>query len=145
MAVDWTPTTAQVAVYVPWLTVDSTQPGSQTYLLDFTGNTVPNLTAALSHIADAVTRINTGLGLPTMPDAIKPMATVTAAILAAATLARSYARSDRENELADALAAQAAAALIALTAAADNAGAALSSARPVLIAPEPVYWGDELL
>lgn len=148
MPLGWEPTTAQVAKYVPWLTISTSAPGSQTYLGNFTPATVPDDVAAGSHIADAVVTVSGMVGSPpgVLTATVQPLATVAAAYLAAYTLAIAYPR-DPENDTAriEALGRLYAAALKTLLAAADNAGSAPLDARPVLFAPDPVPWGDTLL
>lgn len=143
MPVAWEPTLAQVAVYAPWLTVNTKVPGSQGYLMTFSAQTSPDDTVAGQHVDDAVTMI-TGR-ITTMPAALYPLATVVAARYAAATLALAYARTDEDRQRADALWASIEAALDELEQAADNAGASALSPLPVGYAPEPVGWGDSLL
>lgn len=145
MAYDWAPTPQQVATYVPWLTIDPTVPGSQTYLDTFTANTVPSATAAGLHIIDATNTVGVFLSDP-LAVAIKPLATVAAALLAAYTLAIAYPR-DPENDASRiaALLALYQAALKTLTDAAEDAGQSPASAIPVWYSPDPVPWGDALL
>lgn len=143
MAYPWDPTLAQVAGYVPWLTIDVTQPAVQAYLNTFTANTSPPTTVANQHIADATTLISARI--PTMPAALYGQAAVVAARMAAATLAVAYARDDDQMRRAAALIAAAAVAFADLVTDADNQGADALSPAPVLIAPDPVPWGDSLL
>lgn len=143
MAVAWSPTPAQVAVYAPWLTVNIKVAGSQGYLMTFSANTSPDDTVAGVHIADAVTLV-TGR-IASMPTALYSLATVVVAKYAAATLAAAYARTDEDRVRATALMADATTSLTGLVEAADNLGAATLSALPVLVAPDPVPWGDSYL
>jgi hypothetical protein len=143
MANPWDPPLAQVAGYVPWLTIDVTRPADQVYLNTFTVNTSPPNIVAEQHIADAGTLI---LGrIPTMPTALYEQAAVAAARMAAATLAVAYARDEDQVRRAAALTVLAASALADLITDADNAGADSLSPLPVLFAPDPVPWGDSLL
>lgn len=143
MAVPWAPTLEQVAVYVPWLTVNTKVPGSQAYLMTFDANTSPDATVAGWHVTDAITLI--GSAIATMPSGLYDLAATTAAKYAAATLAAAYARTDEDRVRAAALATLSAAAWKSLLDAADNQSAATLSALPVLIAPAPVPWGDSYL
>lgn len=143
MAYAWEPTTAQVAVYVPWLTISKSSPGSQEFLGDFTGDTVPDAAEAQLHIADAAVTVGAVLGtLNTQP--LQDLARVVVSLLAAASLAQSYARSDEERALAAALTTRAALVLAELKTAADAAGAAPLDAVPICYSPSPVPWGDQL-
>lgn len=143
MSVAWAPTLVQVAVYVPWLTVSTTVPGSQSYLMTFTTATSPNDTVAQTHIDDATTIITaTVTGMPTT---VYSLAAVVAAKYAAATLARAYARTDEDRQRADALWDAAKLALEGLATVIDNAGASALSPVPLVSAPDPVPWGDSLL
>lgn len=143
MAYSWQPTTGQVAAYVPWLTVSATDPGSQAYLGDFTSDTVPTGAEAQRHITDAAVTVGAGLGALTA--ALEPLAALAASLLAAATLAAAYARSDDDRDRAQALYDRYAQASTALTTAAENAGSSTTDALPVISAPDPVPWGDSLL
>lgn len=143
MANPWDPTLPQVAGYAPWLTIDVTRPADQVYLNTFTTNTSPPVTVATQHIADATTLI---LGrIPTMPAGLYGQAAVVAARMAAATLALAYARDDDQARRAAALLAAATSAFDQLIQDADAQGADALSPVPVLIAPDPVPWGDSLL
>lgn len=140
---DWAPALTEVAVHVPWLTVSVANPGSQAYLNDFTADTSPDDAVATEHIGQATTTI--AVGIPTMPDGLKDFAGVVAAWMAAASLAVAYARTDDDVRRAAALTAAATAWFKRLTDAADNSGADVLSPVPVLVAPDPVPWGDSLL
>jgi len=139
----WAPTLPQVASYVPWLTVNTAVPGAQEYLNTFTSTTSPTDTVATSHIDDACVLISAAI--PTMPASLHALAATVAARFAAATLAAAYARTDDDARRAAALLAAANTALTGLTDAADNEGAAALSPQPVIYAPDPVPWGDDLL
>lgn len=139
----WAPTLPQVASYVPWLTVSRMVPGSQDYLNTFTSATSPTDTMATSHITDAVTLIDGQI--TTMPSDLYDLAAVVAARMAAATLAAAYARTDEDRNRALALMTAANTFLDKLLAAVDNEGASSLSPLPVLVAPDPVPWGDQYL
>lgn len=139
----WSPFLSDVADFVPMLTVDATVPGSQVYLGTFTGNTSPTDEQAQRHIDNAVRFVGAGFGALTTE--LASMARSVAAVRAAATLARAFARNPDDLDLATALERQAAADLTVLIGAVENAGSTSLSAVPVLYAPEPVGWGDLLL
>lgn len=138
----WSPFLSDVADQVPFLTIDPTTPGSQVYLGTFTGYTSPTDEQAQRHIDRAVSIVGAGFG--TLTGALPGMARSVAAIWAASTLARAFARDDSTRQIADALSKQAQVDLKVLQAAVDNAGADALDAQPVLIAPTPVPWGDDL-
>jgi hypothetical protein len=139
----WSPFLSDVADHVPFLTIDPTVPGEQVYLGTFTGSTSPTDEQAQRHVDQAVAAV--GAGFTVLTGQLPRMARAVAAIRAAATLCRAFARTADERAKADALERQAAADLKVLVAAVDNAGASSLDPRPVLIAPDPVQWGDNLL
>lgn len=139
----WTPTTQQVAVYAPWLTVSTSVPGAQGFVNDFTSDTSPDAAVAGVHIADAGVLVSTAI--PIVPSALVDLARTVTARYAAATLAAAYARTDEDAQRAAAMLASAKDAFKTLVEAADNAGAAPLSPLPVAYAPEPVPWGDDLV
>lgn len=139
----WSPFLSDVADHVPALTVDATTPGSQVFLGTFTGNTSPTDEQAQRHVDTAVAVVGAGFG--TLTTSLARMARSVAAIRAAASLARAFARTSSDLDLATALERQAAADLKVLIAAVENAGSTTLSAVPVAYAPEPVEWGDTLL
>jgi hypothetical protein len=137
----WSPFLSDVADHVPWLTVDTTTPGSQVYLGTFTGRTTPTDEQAQRHIDTAVTM--TGALLGTVPASLYRMARSVAAVRAAATLARAFPRSRADVDTADQLGAQAVSDMTLLTTAAEVAGTSpASSPVPVMYAPEPSWFGD---
>lgn len=140
MAYVWQPTLPQVAVHIPWLTIDQSQPGTQAFLDTFTATTIPDSDAATEHIVQAANLIGTMIG--TLVTALEPVAAGVTALWAAATLAAAYARDADDAARATALMVLARAALKNLVDAADNTGAAPLSALPVMYAPDPVPWGD---
>jgi hypothetical protein len=140
--VPWSPFLSDVADHVPFLTIDQTAPGSQFYLGTFTGNTSPTDEQAQRHVDAAASIVGAGFG--TLTGALPRMARAVAALWAAGTLCRAFARDADTRALADALSKQAAADLKVLQTAVDNAGADSLSALPVLVAPRPVPWGDDL-
>lgn len=140
----WSPFLSDVADFIPALTVDTTIPGSQTYLGTFTGNTSPTDEQAQRHVDAAVALV--GAGFSVLADAgLRRMARSVAAMRAAATIARAFSREPSYADLATALERQAAADLKVLVEAVENADSTTLSSAPVLIAPEPVAHGDWLL
>lgn len=139
----WSPFLSDVADHVPALTVSAVDPGTQVYLGTFTGDTAPTDEQAQRHVDAAVALVGAGFG--TLTPALARMARGVAAVRAAATLARAFARTASDFDLASALERQAAADLKVLLGAVENAGSTTLSAVPVLYAPEPVGWGDLLL
>jgi hypothetical protein len=112
----WSPFLSQVADHVPYLTVDTTTPGSQVYLGTFRGDTTPTDEVAQRHIDAAVSlTLLSGLTTP-----LYPAATAVAALRAAASLARAYPRRPEDLQTAAALDARADAHWIRLQAAVDD-------------------------
>ena len=140
--VAWSPFLSDVADHVPFLTIDQRTPGMQTYLGTFTGWTSPADEVAQRHIDQAVAIVGAGFG--TLTGALPRMARSVTALWAAASLCRAYARDRDTRDLAAQLTAAASAELKVLLAAVDNAGADSLAAVPVLYAPPPVPWGDDL-
>jgi hypothetical protein len=145
MAYAWEPTLQQVAIWVPWLTVDTTNPGSQTPSGTFTATTEPNAVHAQEHISQAALMVGAGAG--TIPTALYGLATAITALRAAIALAMAYPRDDRDIATAlAAMQAQYAADWKAFVVAVDNAGGDNpATPAPVLYGPDPVPWGDFLL
>lgn len=138
----WSPFLSDVADHTPFLTIDQTTPGSQFYLGTFTGNTSPTDEQAQRHVDAAVALV--GAGFSVLIGDLPRMARAVAALWAAGTLCRAFARDTDTRALADALSRQASVDLKILQTAVDNAGADLLDAVPVLVAPAPVPWGDDL-
>ena len=141
--VPWSPFLSYVADHVPYLTIDPTVPGSQVYLGTFTGYTSPTDEQAQRHIDRAVSIV--GAGFTTLTGDLPAMARSVAAIWAAATLCRAFARDAETVARAADLMRQAQADLKVLQTAVDNASESTSNALPVLMAPDPVPWGDDYL
>lgn len=139
----WSPFLSDVADHVPFLTIDTTQPAEQVYLGTFTGVTSPTDEVAQRHIDRAASVVGAGFG--TLTGALPGMARTVTALWAAASLCRAFARDDATRSLADSLTAQANAQLKILQGAVENAGSSTLNALPVLIAPDPVPWGDQYL
>lgn len=138
--VSWSPFLSDVADHVPWLTVDTTTPGSQIYLGTFTGNTSPTDEQAQRHIDAAAAFVGAGFGILT--GQLPRMARAVTALRAAATLALAFARHAEDRATAAALERQAAADLKVLQNAVENASASTLATAPVMFAPDPVWWGD---
>lgn len=101
----WSPFLSDVADHVPYLTVDSTTPGSQVYLGTFTGDTTPTDEVAQRHIDSAVSLL--APLLPGLVPALYGTASSVAALRAAASLARAYPRRPEDLQTAAALDARA--------------------------------------
>lgn len=140
----WSPFLSDVADHVPWLTVDTTTPGSQYYLGTFTGWTSPTDEQAQRHVDQAASITATYIGVVplTSQTLLYGLARTATALRAASTLARAFARKRDEIAVADALLAAAILAMTALEEAAANVGSDPIHALPVGYAPEPVWWGD---
>lgn len=140
----WSPFLSDVADHVPWLTVDTTTPGSQFYLGTFTGWTAPTDEQAQRHVdrAAALTSVYVGTVPSTSQVALYDLARTATALRAASTLARAFARKRDEIDVADALLAEALAATTVLEQATAAVGADPTNTQPQWYAPEPVWWGD---
>lgn len=146
MAYPWQPDTAQVAVYVPWLTISKSTPGAQDYLGDFGPDTIPDADEAQRHLDDAAATVGAILSpLDTAPASLQDLARVVVSLLAAASLAQAYARTDDERSFASSLTARATTVLAELKEAVGDAGTTVSGPVAIAYAPEPVPWGDQLL
>lgn len=135
----WSPPLSKVADHVPYLTVDVTDPGSQTYLGTFTGNTSPNDEVAQRHI-DAAAALVTPLA-PSMPASLYGLAGTVTALYAAASLASAYARTADDAARAAALLARASTAYTQLSTAiqalADGSDDGRVAVMPVWSFPPP--------
>jgi hypothetical protein len=138
----WSPFLSDVADHVPFLTISQSAPGSQVYLGTFTGDTSPTDEQAQRHVDQAVAIV--GAGFSTLTGQLPRMARAVAAVWAAATLALAFARDQTGRDIAAALRATAAADLKVLQGAVENSGESTLNALPVLNAPPPVPWGDDL-
>ena len=137
----WSPFLAEVADFVPWLTVDTVTPGSTAFLGTFTGQTAPSDEQAQRHVDRARTVVAARLG--TIGADLQPLARSVVALKAAASLARSFPRNRADVDTADQLTAQAAEAWTELKAAVDVADTAPAlTPGPVMYAPAPNWWGD---
>lgn len=137
----WSPFLSDVADHVPWLTVDTVTPGSQTWLGTFTGYTAPSDDQAQRHIDRARDVVAAQLG--TLPATLYPLARTAVALRSAASLARAFPRNRADVDTADQLSVQAREAWTELQAAADAADVTPSlTPQPVAYAPEPVWYGD---
>lgn len=140
----WSPFLSDVADHVPWLTVDTTTPGSQYYLGTFTGWTVPTDEQAQRHVDRAASLTATYIGVvpSTSQTLLYGLARTATALRAAGTLARAFARKRDDIDVADALMAEAVVLTAALEESAANVGADPINAQPLWFAPDPVIWGD---
>lgn len=139
--VAWSPFLSDVADHVPYLTVDTTTPGSQFYLGTFTGDTTPTDEQAQRHIDEAVALMRPGI--PGITVALYPAARAVAALRAAASLARAFPRRPEDIATAAALDTRADASWkLLLTAAEDEGTAATTVGTPAWSFPTPVAWGD---
>lgn len=139
--VAWSPFLSSVADHVPYLTVDTTTPGSQLYLGTFTGDTTPTDEVAQRHVDYAVALMTPAI--PSISAVLYPAARAVAALRAAASLARAYPRRPEDLAAAAALDARADAAWKSLVAAAEEEGSgAGASGVPHWKFPEPPTYGD---
>lgn len=137
----WSPFLSGVADHVPYLTVDLTSPGDQTYLGTFTGSTAPTDEQAQRHIDRAVAIVGSRLG--TVPASLYPLAAAAAEVAAAASLARAFPRTRSDIDTSAALDAAATVALAELRSAVDAADTAPSlTPQPVAYAPESPWYAD---
>lgn len=137
----WSPFLSQVADRVPYLTVDTTTPGSQIFLGTFTGNTTPTDEVAQRHIDGAVAIIRPAI--PAISAALYPPAREVAIMRAAATLGRAYARRPEDVTAANQMDTRADAAYKLLIVAAEQEGtAAVAVGTPKWSFPTPPTWGD---
>lgn len=137
----WSPFLSQVADHVPWLTVDTVTPGSQLYLGTFTGDTTPTDEVAQRHVDDAVALMLPAI--PTLGVVLYPAARTVAALRAAASLARAFARRPEDVTAAAALEARADASWKVLVEAAENEGSAAATVgNPHWSFPVPPVYGD---
>lgn len=139
--VPWSPFLSDVADHVPFLTIDTQTPGSQVYLGTFTGYTSPTDEQAQRHVDRAVSIVGAGF-VSVLTGDLPGMARTVAAVWAAASLCRAFARDQTTAARATALEANARAELKVLQSAVENAGSTTLNALPVLRGPDPVPWGD---
>lgn len=139
--VAWSPFLSQVADHVPYLTVDTTTPGSQLYLGTFTGDTSPTDEVAQRHIDEACALMRPAV--PSLTAALYPTARTVAALRAAASLARAYPRRPEDLNLAAALDSRADASWKILVTAAETEGTAAGAVGvPHWTFPVAPTWGD---
>jgi hypothetical protein len=142
----WMPFLREVADYVPWLTLDTTIPGGDTFLGTFTGNTYPSDEQAVRHVERVARPITERW--PDLPSTVFELARTYTTLRAAASLARAFPRTSGDTATADALDKQADAAWARFVQAADDATSNNPTAtgqQPVWAFPEPVAWGDAYL
>lgn len=135
----------EVADYVPWLTLDTTVPGGDTFLSTFTGNTYPTDEQAV-RIVERITR-PISERWPALPSSLYEQARTYISLRAAAALARSFPRTSGDSATADALDKQADAEWTKLQQQADDAGTSPTGTGqvPIFAYPTPVAWGDSYL
>lgn len=136
----WSPFLSQVADYVPRLTVDTVTPGSAIPLGTFTGRTDPTDEQVQRLIDQAVARI--AAPLITVAPALYDLATTVAALRAAASVQRAYARNAQDYGAASSLDEQADAAYKSLVTANASATEPGGQAMPEWSFPSPSPWGD---
>jgi hypothetical protein len=137
----WSPFLSEVADHVPFLTIDSTTPGSQLYLGTFTGATTPTDEQAQRHVDRAVATVSARVG--TIPVALYPLARGVAAARAAAAILRAFPRTRDDRDAAAELDRRADADFVQLVDGAESAGTAASAGPlPVAYFPAPNTWGD---
>ena len=138
----WAPFLSDVADHVPFLTVDTITPGTQAWLGTFTGATTPTDEQAQRHVDSAVAIVSSRVGA-TLPPTMYPLARATAALRAAASILRAFARNADDRTAAGELDRRADASLEQLTDAADSAGTSTPAGPlPVGYFPDPVIHGD---
>lgn len=144
----WTPFLSDVGDYVPYLTINTTTPGSQVYLGTFTGDTNPTDEQA-QRIVDREVAIVASLtvGPFDMPTALYSLAKTTVALRAASIIARTYPRTNEMDlRFASTLDNWAKASLDALIAAVgEQGGGPGAGPAPVGYFPDPASWGDSYL
>lgn len=136
----------EVADHVPWLTLDQTIPGADTFLGTFTGNTWPADDQVHRLVRRTVDPVYARW--PELDVRVQPLARSYVALRVAAQLARSYPRSEGDITLANALSTEADALWATLTELADNASGGNPTATaqvPQWAFPDPVPWGDDYL
>jgi hypothetical protein len=140
--VAWSPFLSQVADFVPYLTVDTTTPGSQVYLGTFTGATTPTDEQAQRHVDDAVALMRPAI--PSISAALYPAARTVAAMRAAASLARAFPRRPEDIAAAAALDVRADASWKILVTAAEIEDGPVGSTvgNPHWSFPVEPTWGD---
>lgn len=137
----WSPFLSQVADHVPYLTVDTTTPGSQLYLGTFTGDTTPTDEQAQRHIDSAVALMRPAI--PLISAALYATARAVAALRAAASLARAFPRRPEDLANATALDARADAYWKVLVTAAEQEGTSAGAVgTPHWSFPAPRARGD---
>lgn len=137
----WSPFLSDVADHAPFLTVDTLTPGSQLWLGTFTGATSPTDEQAQRHVDAAVAAIAARTGA--IPSTLYGLARATAALRAAASILRAFARNRDDRDAAATLDARADADLAQLVDGAETAGTVTPTGpAPVGIYPDPVAWGD---
>jgi hypothetical protein len=141
----WMPFLSDVADYAPYLTLDSTVPGAQTYLRTFTGNTTPTDDQAQRHIARVAEPIQDRW--PDLTADLYRSARTYVTLRAAANIIRAFGRTAEERAGAADLTTQADAAWAEFVSLANDSTTSPTATGqvPVWAFPTPVAWGDQLL
>lgn len=141
----WRPFLSEVADYVPWLTLDTTVPGGDTFLGTFTGNTYPTDEQVHRHISRVEEPINGRW--PDLAAGTHKLARAYVAVRTAANLARAFPRTPNDLAEANSLAGEADRMWADLTQLADDSTTAPSGTGqvPIFAFPAPSVWGDQYL
>jgi hypothetical protein len=141
----WQPFLSEVADYVPWLTLDTTAPGGDTFLGTFTGKTYPADEQAVRIVERVARPIRDRW--PDLPTALYEQARTYVSLRAAASLARAFPRTSGDTATADALDKLADAEWTKLQQQADDATTDPTGTGqvPIWAFPTPVPWGDQYL
>lgn len=141
----WTPFLSDVGDYVPYLTIDTTTPGSQLYLGTFTGDTNPTDEQAQRIVDREVATVAAlVVGTAPMPLSLYPLAENVVALRAASIIARTYPRTNEiDLRFASTLDNWAAAALKSLIDAVGELGGGPGAGpAPVGYFPDAPPWQD---
>lgn len=141
----WMPFLSEVADYCPYLTLDSTVPGAQTYLGTFTGATTPTDEQAQRHVARVADPIRDRW--PDLSTGVYRLARTYVTLRSAANIIRAFGRTDAERAAASDLASQADTVWLEFSTAANDTTTSPTAAAqvPVWAFPDPVAWGDTYL
>lgn len=139
------PFLSDVADFVPWLTLDTTIPGGQTFLGTFTGNTVPTDEQVQRHINRVVGPIQDRW--PALPSSLYRAVRTYVVVRVAANLARAFPANNADLRDADALSRQADGLWADLRQDADDAvpsgtDPGRTGQVPIYAFPPPVAHGD---
>lgn len=142
----WRPFLAEVADFTPWLTLDTTIPGADTFLGTFTGTTYPDDDQVRRHI----NRVEEPIAgrWPGLSSRLHQQARSYVAVRTAANLARAFGRTPEQLAEADSLSAEANRMWTEFGRLADDDTSGDPTATgqvPVWAMPTPVSWGDQYL